>query len=168
MTEREFLHMEASVQDILNKTKFISELKIRPAKLGDETTLGRLYAEAYFELRDQLPPPKSRTLEDFRKTMVRLYTQASKEKHKNICTWMTEYSGVAVGFLTVKILQDFGYVGEIGVLPLYRRRGIAKALLHNFAIILKGRGIQMIKLDVNIKNTSAIKFYQSCGFKTIS
>lgn len=163
-TLAEYLHMETDVRTILSKAKSVLDLKIRPTVQGDEIILGKLYAEAYFELMDQLPPPRSKTLEDFKEMMTRLFIEASKEKRKDIFRWIAEYSGDAVGFLITRVTQDYGYVGEIGVTPPHRRKGRAQALLREFAIFLRGRGIQKIELDVNIENTSAIDFYESCGF----
>jgi len=159
--------MEADVPTVLSKTKSIPEIRTRLTAPGNEIILGRLYAEAYFELMNQLPPPRSKTLEDFTEMMTRLFIKASKENHKDIFKWIAEYSGNAVGFLITKVTQDFGYVGEMGVTPPHRRKGIAQALLHEFASFLKEKGIQMIKLDVNVKNTPAIGLYKSCGFKKI-
>lgn len=167
MAGREYLHMETDVPTVLSKTRSIPEVKIRPTALGDEIILGRLYAEAYFELMDQLPPPKSDTLEDFREVMTGLFVKASKENHKDIFRWIAECSGDAVGFLITRVAQDHGYVGEIGVIPLHRRKGIAQALLREFASFLKEKRIQRIKLDVNAKNTPALGLYESCGFKRI-
>lgn len=130
----------------------------------DFSVLGVLYAESYFELMDQLPPPRSETLEGFTAMMTNLFKKATKEDRKDTVSWIAEYSGAAVGFLIAKITQDSGYIGEIGVLPRYRRTGIAVSLLCELANYLDERGIQKMELDVNVRNTPAISFYQFCGF----
>ena len=43
----------------------------------DAATLGRLYAQAHFELMDQLPPSRSETVEDFTKAMMDLFIKTS-------------------------------------------------------------------------------------------
>jgi len=166
--------MEADVLSILSKTRSIPEIEIRPTVTGDEMTLGRLYAKAYFELMDQLPPPRTKTLEDFIKMMIHLFTETSKQKQRqlfgvawNVFKWIAEYSRCPVGFLVTGAAEGLGYVGEIGVLPSYRRKGIAQALLRRFAGFLKDRGIQVVELDVNVENTPAISLFDSCGFKKI-
>lgn len=170
--QREFLRMEADVQSLLSRTKCIPDLKIRAAMAEDSMTMGRLYAQAYFELMDQLPPPRSETLEDFTKMMIELFTETSKQKQRqafgvtwNVFKWIAEYCGCPVGFLVTGVTEDHGYIGEIGVLPSYRRKGIAQALLHRFAKFLKDRKVPTIELDVNIRNIPAIELYRSCGFK---
>jgi len=158
--------MEADVQALLSRTKCTPDLKTRAAMAEDAMTMGRLYAQAYFELMDQLPPPKSGTLEDFTKMMTELFIEASKQPQKGIFKWIAECSGCPVGFLITKMTEDHGgYVGEIGVLPSHRRKGIAQALLHRFAKFLKDRKVHTIELDVNIRNIPAIELYISCGFK---
>ena len=168
MPVREYLHMEADPQTVISKTRSVPEIKIRPTVPKDATILGRLYAEAYFELMDQLPPPRSRTLRDFIEMMTGLFIKASKENNKDIFKWIAEFCEDAVGFLITKVTQDFGHVGEIGVIPPHRKKGIAQALLHEFASFLSEKGIQKIKLDVNVRNAPAIALYESCGLRKIS
>ena len=170
--QREYVHMEAGVRDLLRQTGTVPNLIIRDADPEDSQTLGELYAQAYFELMDQLPPPRSETLEDFTTMMIESFTKTSKQKQRkafgvawNIFKWIAEYFGCPVGFLVTGVTEDRGYIGEIGVLPSYRRRGIAQALLHRFASFLKDSDIQMVELDVNVDNSPAIGLYQSCGFK---
>jgi len=163
--KREYLHMEADIRVLLSRTRNVSDLEIRDAAAQDAITLGKLYAGAYFELMDQLPPPRSETLEDFTRTMIELFIKAFKEPQKDIFKWIAEYFGCPVGFLITKVIGDRGYVGEIGVVPSYRRKGIAQTLLNRFAIFLKDREVYTVGLDVNIKNTSARELYSFCGFK---
>lgn len=164
--------MKADVHDLLSRGRQIPDLVIRNANSEDASTLGELYAKAYFELMDQLPPPRSDTLEDFTSMMIESFTTTSIRKQReafgvnwHIFKWIAEYSGCPVGFLVTGVTEDRGYIGEIGVLPSYRRKGIAQALLHRFASFLKDRDVQMVELDVNIENLPAMGLYQSCGFK---
>jgi ribosomal protein S18 acetylase RimI-like enzyme len=156
--------MESDAQSILSKKRVVPDLKIRPSVPEDFSILGVLYAESYFEIVDILPPPRSETLEEFTTMMTDLFKKSSVEDHEDIVTWIAEYSGAAVGFLISKITQDSGYVGEIGVLPQHRRRGIAVSLLCELANYLDERCIRKIELDVDTRNTSAISFYKFCGF----
>ena len=166
--KREFMHMEVDIESLLSKTTPVPDTEIRDAMPEDAATLGRLYAQAYFELMDQLPPPRSETVEDFTKAMMDLFIKTSQQTRKDewdVFRWIAEYCGRPVGFIVTGVTEDRGYVGEIGVLPSYRRKGIAQALLHGFAGFLKDRGVQVVQLDVNVENVPAIRLYQSCGFK---
>ena len=163
--KREYLYMKADVQALLCKTRHIPDAVIRDTVPEDAAVLGRLYAQAYFELMDQLPPPRSDTMEDFERIMIGLFVKAAKEPRKDVFKWIAVCSGRPVGFLVTRVTKDGSYVGEIGVHPSYRRKGIAQALLHRFAVFLKDQNVDTVELDVNARNTSAIGLYRSCGFK---
>ncbi len=53
------------------------------------------------------------------------------------------------------------------MIPPHRRKGIAQASLHEFASFLSEKGIQKIKLDVNVRNAPAIALYESCGLRKV-
>ena len=55
------------------------------------------------------------------------------------------------------------YLEDIFVLPSYRRRGIAKALLGRVAAIAQERNSGRLEWSVLDWNTSAIAFYESVG-----
>ncbi len=68
-----------------------------------------------------------------------------------------------------------GYIGagecqitNIAVLPEYRRRGIAEALLTTLITESKSRGGAKAFLEVGENNTVAMEFYKKLGFKVIS
>ena len=159
------MHMKADAQDLLSQARQVTGLVVREAVSEDAKILGELYAQAYFELMDQLPPPRSETLEEFTSMMIELFTKASKQSQRNIFKWIAEYHTCPVGFLVTRVNENRGYIGEIGVLPSNRRRGIAQALLRRFASFSKDFGVQLVELDVNVENIPAIELYKSCGFK---
>jgi ribosomal protein S18 acetylase RimI-like enzyme len=60
--------------------------------------------------------------------------------------------------------SDLGWIATIGVLPAYRGRGIAGALLAECEIRLE---VTHIRLNVRLKNTRAIQLYQKAGYQRI-
>jgi mycothiol synthase len=61
-----------------------------------------------------------------------------------------------------------GYTEDIAVLPAYRRRGIARALLaHNMAL-MRNRGMKFANLGVDTENPSgALRLYEGLGFRAV-
>ena len=78
-----------------------------------------------------------------------------------------------VGFVGVDIRQAerLAWIATIGVLPAYRRQGIGGALLEASERELKAREAQMaisaIRLTVRVSNGSAIRLYESFGYRRI-
>ena len=60
--------------------------------------------------------------------------------------------------------ESFCHIGGLGVLPGYRRRGIAKALMDRVFEACRARKITEVTLGVFNRNTGAYKFYEDLGF----
>jgi mycothiol synthase len=60
--------------------------------------------------------------------------------------------------------QKVGYIGTVGVLPQYRGRGIAAALLEQTLGYLAEQGMQSATLFVENSNMSARKLYEKTGW----
>ena len=60
--------------------------------------------------------------------------------------------------------ESFCHIGGLGVLPGYRRRGIAKALMDRVFEACRARKITEVTLGVFNRNTVAYKFYEDLGF----
>lgn len=59
---------------------------------------------------------------------------------------------------------DLAWIATIGVLPEYRRRGIAAALLQECENQL---GVVRIRLSVRLENTGAIRLYEGFGYQRV-
>lgn len=72
-----------------------------------------------------------------------------------------EPAGVSVNFTAD---DGAGWVGELGVLAKFRRRGVARALLDRSFAELAARGHHQVRLGVDTENTSgATHLYESVG-----
>ncbi len=60
--------------------------------------------------------------------------------------------------------EGWGWIATIGVDPLYRRRGIGRALLHACEVKL---GVPHARLTVRMSNSEAITMYEQDGYSTI-
>ncbi len=79
--------------------------------------------------------------------------------------WLLATEGdEAVGALTGVVWGDRGWVGELGVLAPWRRRGIASALLRRAFATFASRGLPRVMLNVDSENsTGAVRLYERRG-----
>lgn len=86
--------------------------------------------------------------------------------------WVAEVDGAAAGLLIgneSRLDDDAGYVADLGVLPAYRGRGIAKHLLHEAFDQYAERGRKVVTLGVDSANaTGATALYESVGMTPIA
>jgi ribosomal-protein-alanine N-acetyltransferase len=72
------------------------------------------------------------------------------------------------GYLCSWFIQDELHILNVATAPLFRRRGIASALMnHVLARSVKG-GMERAFLEVRAGNAGAVALYQSFGFATVS
>lgn len=81
--------------------------------------------------------------------------------------YVWEEDGQPVGMVNVTKLgqADTWQIGNVAVLPDYRRRGIARQLVEAAVEMARGYGARSIVLDVIDGNEPAYKLYQSLGFE---
>lgn len=75
--------------------------------------------------------------------------------------------GKTVGYIGLTVVLDEGYVTNIAVLPQYRRKGIASALIESCIDIATEKNLSFISLEVRKSNFAAIKLYEKYGFKVM-
>lgn len=75
--------------------------------------------------------------------------------------------GKTAGYAGMHHIIDEGYITNIAVLPSYRRRGIAKALLDDMLEYAGKNGLSMLTLEVRENNAAARYLYESYGFKNV-
>lgn len=76
---------------------------------------------------------------------------------------VADMDGRAVGYMGLQIFAGEGYVTNVAVLPEYRGRGIAKALITE----QMKNDMEFITLEVRESNTPAIHLYKKSGFETV-
>ncbi len=89
---------------------------------------------------------------------------SAKENHT--CFFVYELDEKAVGYVGISAILDEGYITNIAVLPEYRRKGIATALLNKLECFAKEKMLSFISLEVRKSNASAISLYEKFGYKT--
>ena len=77
-------------------------------------------------------------------------------------------SNTIVGYVSFRTVFEEMQVGNVAVLPQYRRQGIAKQLVNFMMQLAKQHGCEVAELEVNTANDSAVALYQGCGFSVVS
>jgi mycothiol synthase len=84
--------------------------------------------------------------------------------------WLAEHDGELVGFSRnawhFSGDPSFGWIESLGVLPAWRRRGLATALLRHSFRDFRGRGATRVGLGVDAENaTGAVALYERVGMR---
>ena len=69
-----------------------------------------------------------------------------------------------IGYVGLSTILDEGYMGNLGVVEEYRRKGIGKALMNELINECKAMDSAFVTLEVRASNTPAVKLYESLGF----
>jgi GNAT superfamily N-acetyltransferase len=77
------------------------------------------------------------------------------------CTFVVEYDGMAVGMGTLNDYRNAGFLAQIGVDPLYQRRGFGRLVTQALMAEAQFRGHQWIELDATPEGEA---LYRSLGF----
>ena len=87
------------------------------------------------------------------------------------CVYVTELNGKVVGFFSYEIDETakIGTVGENGVHPDYRGKGIGGMQIEKVLQILKAHGMKYAEVvtGLNEKHFPARKMYEKAGFKPL-
>lgn len=86
--------------------------------------------------------------------------------------WLADLDGTPVGLLVAnqQFVEDdnAGYVRSLGVIPVGRGQGVAKAFLRNYFSTAQGEGRVAVLLHVDVANvTNALGIYESVGMRPI-
>lgn len=77
-------------------------------------------------------------------------------------------NGEMSGFAIAVVESDgIGHITTIGVAPEYRRRGLARLLLHEIERSFTARAISTVRLEVRVGNSSAQKLYEQLGYVVV-
>src|SRR3954454_13684027 len=133
--------------------------RIALAAPSDAPLVHRLMQEAFEEYRGVLEPPSStheETVEDVRRALM---TGGA------VLAWEGEE---AVGSARFQPRPDYLYVGRVSVLPVWRGRGIAVAIIGFIEGRARTLGQPETRVEVRLSLPSNVALYRRLGYRTIS
>lgn len=76
--------------------------------------------------------------------------------------------GKIAAFAFGRVVIDEAELFQVGTLPEYRGRGLAKSLLERLHSEMRNRGAAVCFLEVRSRNDAAIALYEKSGYERIS
>ncbi len=73
--------------------------------------------------------------------------------------------GILAGYCSAESAGLYAYIMNVAVLPDYRRRGLATAMIGRIIGLCLERGAMVISLDVRESNAGARALYEKLGFR---
>lgn len=144
--DRTLLRMERSTE--LGDAKPVWGIHVRPwRRRDDHSRIRRLYAEGFGS------DPWPSDWDDFAEFDPEgVFVAASIE-------------GAGVGFSICFRREDHGYISVVAVVPEYRRRGIASALVSAAVQYLASQRLGRVRIDAYADAPAAVATYRSLGFE---
>ncbi|SHJ60550.1 ribosomal protein S18-alanine N-acetyltransferase [Parasporobacterium paucivorans] len=72
-----------------------------------------------------------------------------------------------VGYVGMYLVPDEGYIINVAVSPLFRKKGVATQLIAQILEDAKEEGVQNVSLEVRKSNQEAIRLYEKIGFESV-
>lgn len=69
-----------------------------------------------------------------------------------------------VGYVGCQTVLDEGYITNVAVSPVHRRKGVAARLLTELRIKAEKKGLSFVTLEVRASNEPAIALYRGAGY----
>jgi mycothiol synthase len=156
---RHFWHMGIDLEGPVLPGPAPEGMKIRGIEPREDLpAIHAILIEAFAEDWGYHPDPLDRWAEDY----------ASGPNYDPTLWLLAENGNVPAGALTAAISGDHGWIGEVGVPPAQRGRGIAGALLRRSLATFERRGIRRVMLNVDAENpTGATELYERVGMRII-
>ena len=73
-----------------------------------------------------------------------------------------------IGYVVSFRKQGHGYISVVAVVPEWRRRGVASALIGSAVGYLRSLGLKTIRIDVEQTNAPARRAYERAGFQVVN
>lgn len=80
---------------------------------------------------------------------------------------LAEDEAGVIGYVMARTSGEEGEILNLAVLPVHRRRGLARRLLIAAVGLMKGAQVQEAYLEVRESNSAAIELYRAHGFRPV-
>ena len=152
---RTFWHMQRTVPAAEQPSEPPAGVRVRPSVSGDDdVAIYEVMHEAFAGHFGYVPL----SLEAW------WHEQRSSDFYDPALFFLAEVDGRVAGAASCFLMDDVGWIGEVGVLRPFRGRGLGKALLRRAFAELATRGAGRARLNVDSQNEAgATRLYESVG-----
>jgi ribosomal protein S18 acetylase RimI-like enzyme len=134
-------------------------LRIDMVGLDEAEQFQRVMRLAFESLRGRLDPPSGSHTETL--DSVRAWLAAAGG-------FLARFDSEIVGCARWRPEPDHLYAGRVGVLPEFRGRGIAAALMHAIEDVARQRGLPQVRVEVREPLADNLRFYERLGYRRLS
>jgi len=134
-------------------------LKIRPFRRGFDEEVFVSIHNAVFADYDDI---RSMTLEEMNKMEE---SPSFNADGMLIAEWKGETAGMINAYIDKLREEEKGFIQSLGVLPKFRRKGIARKLVEKALESLKQRGMKVAETWAESDRKACVHLYESFGFK---
>lgn len=131
----------------------VSAVIIRAAR-PDSREAMELLAELDTALHEYPYPPESRHAFSVEKLI-----------RESVAFFVASYEGQLAACGGVKLFADYGEVKRMYVRPVFRGKGLGKAILNHLTEHARANGINALRLETGIYQVEAIGLYDGWGFQ---
>src|SRR6185369_8663025 len=134
-------------------------LQITPAPPDQAALVHQIMQDAFAEYIGVLQPPSSthaETVEDVLRAM---------SAGGAVLAWEDD---IAVGSARYNRKSDHFYIGRVAVLPAYRGKGIASAMMAYLEGLARDAGVERVQIGVRMALPQNLALYQRLGYEIIS
>jgi GNAT superfamily N-acetyltransferase len=132
--------------------------RLREASEADAETLAALLRDAFEEYRDKLDPPSG--AHDETADLVR-------EKLEYARAVLALAGAIPIGCVFYETPEEYAYFSRLAVLPAYRRRGLARALIEYVEGRARALGRRRVRLGVRLALPRQRTYYERLGYRAI-
>jgi ribosomal protein S18 acetylase RimI-like enzyme len=138
------------------------QITLRPATTDDAPVILNITRAAFAQFQGRLDPPSGALHE----TLEKLLATAFQPDRGATLAYV---NGEAVGTLRWEVHPQrlHLYVGRVAVLPAFRRRGIASALMGWAEGHARALGLPAVQFGVRLQAPDNIRFYEHLGYRVV-
>jgi ribosomal protein S18 acetylase RimI-like enzyme len=141
-----------------DKAKMMN-ITIRGVGVEQVSEVRRIMQLAFEEYRGRLVPPSGALTE----TLEEVHTAVSRGG-----AFLAFVDDVAVGSARYRLFPDHAYAERIAVLPEFRGRGVAAALMTAFENTVQALGVPEARVGVRASLPSNLRFYENLGYRALA
>jgi ribosomal protein S18 acetylase RimI-like enzyme len=134
----------------------LEDVRVDLAGVDDAPVVHRIMQESFAEYAGRLQPPTgslAETVED---------VAAFLRRGGAVIAWL---GSTPVGAARFEQTDDWLYVGRVSVLPAYRRRGLARAMMRYIEDMAASQGLSSIQVGVRMSLPSNLALYRELGYE---
>jgi ribosomal protein S18 acetylase RimI-like enzyme len=150
----------SALMTIASLTGFALLLACLDRLVGRNERIARIAIEWHFNGLGEMFIEQMGGAQDARERAAKIRSSA----HTQECWHQSRLAGLVALYENDRVTRR-AYITYVGVIPEFRRRGVARRLLERSMLRLRESGMRFVELEVRVDNGHAFSLYQQFGFE---